>query len=33
MQEWNIMLERFIDHALAYSDLNFERMDAVAKRL
>lgn len=27
------MLERFLDHALSYSDLNFERMDTVAKHL
>jgi len=27
------MLERFLDHALTHSDLKFERMDTVAKRL
>ncbi|MGB7873517.1 MAG: polysaccharide deacetylase [Anaerolineales bacterium] len=27
------MLERFITHALTYSDLSFERMDTVAQRL
>jgi len=27
------MLEKFIEHALTYSNLNFERMDALAQRL